>query len=60
MRKRLLIKNFVTQMLDQEKQMSKSGREQLVSDLNPQQLQSFLSRAAKLISLQNVYHPTFQ
>jgi len=29
MRKRLLIKNFVTQMLDQERQMSQSGREQL-------------------------------
>jgi hypothetical protein len=36
MRKRLLIKNFVTQMLDQEKQMNMS-REQLVSQFALQQ-----------------------
>jgi len=34
MRKRLLIKNFVAQMLDQERQMTKSGREQLSREVN--------------------------
>jgi hypothetical protein len=34
MRKRLLIKNFVTQMLDQERQMSQTGREQLSREVN--------------------------
>ncbi|KAI6197934.1 hypothetical protein M3Y94_01284300 [Aphelenchoides besseyi] len=34
MRKRLLIKNFVAQMLDRERQMTSTGREQLSREIN--------------------------